>query len=94
MPAGPGRLLPALASGTSGSTPWLSTHADLFRLAITQAGWNGKVELAAGAKVQQSENLAHMQMTRGKVWGLGRDVGPQANGGDSGTILPKDETGR
>ena len=24
--------------------------------------------------------LAHMQMTRAKVWGLGRDVGPQANG--------------
>ena len=24
--------------------------------------------------------LAHMQMTKGKVWGLGRDVGPQANG--------------
>ena len=56
-----------------------------IRLTITitqpgQAGWNGKVELAAGTKVQQSENPAHMQMTRGKVWGLGRDVGPQANG--------------
>ena len=47
----------------------MSTHADLFRLAIThngQAGWNGTVELAAGTKVQQSENPAHMQMTRGK----------------------------
>ena len=31
-----------------------------IRLTITQpgqAGWNGTVELAAGAKVQQSENL-------------------------------------
>ena len=29
-----------------------------------QAGWNEIVRLAAGAKVQQSENLAHMQRTK------------------------------